>query len=177
MMADRLPAETPSGVAGIRRKEVALMDYSNGEWRRTYYIYLYDPKSIDTPESVRTKDSYVQEDIARLEEALATLKQYRLELMERYRYLSETPVSTELVLRRDRGYRSAYVTYKLLLCKSYPDGTEHIEQISSHPGKNVSKPYPSTTPTANPTPAFLTGWTLRKLNGKSEKQKAPQFRS
>ena len=77
----------------------------------------------------------MQDDIARLEEALATLKQYRLELMERYRYLSETPASTELVLRRDRGYRSAYVTYKLLLCKSYPDGTEHIKQISSHPGK------------------------------------------
>ena len=135
MMADRLPAETPSGVAGIRRKEVALMDYSNGERRRTYYIYLCDPNSIATPEYVRTKDSYVQEDIARLEEALATLKQYRLELMERYRYLSETPASAELVLRRERGYRSAYVTYKLLLCKSYPDGTEHIEQISSHPGK------------------------------------------
>ena len=59
------------------------MDYSNGEWRRTYYICLCNPKSIDTPEYVRTKDSYVQEDISRLEEALAILKQYRLELMER----------------------------------------------------------------------------------------------
>lgn len=133
------------------------MDYSNGEWRRTYYIYLCDPKSINTPEYVRTKDSYVQDDIARLEEALDILKQYRLDLMERYRYLSETPASTELVLRRTAQSTSS---------KSVP-----IQ------GKNVSKPYPSTTPTANPTPAFLTGWTLRKLNGKSEKQKAPQFRS
>ena len=111
------------------------MDYSNGEWRRTYYIYLYNPKSIDTPEYVRTKDSYVQEDISRLEEALAILKQYRLELMERYRYLSETPPSTELVLRRERSYRDSHVTYKLILHKLYPDGTEHTEQISSHPGK------------------------------------------
>lgn len=111
------------------------MDYSNGEWRRTYYIYLYNPKSIDTPEYVRTKDSYVQEDISRLEEALVILKQYRLELMERYRYLSETPPTTELVLRRERSFRSSRITYRLLLCKSYPDGTQHSEQISSHPGK------------------------------------------
>ena len=83
MMASRLLAETPKGVTGNRRKEVALMDYSNGEWRRTYYIYLYDPNSIATPEYVRTKDSYVQEDIARLEEALATLKQYRLDQIGR----------------------------------------------------------------------------------------------
>src|SRR5699024_6311954 len=53
----------------------------------------------------------------------------------RHRKSPQGFLPTELVLRRDRGYRSAYVTYKLLLCKSYPDGTEHIEQISSHPGK------------------------------------------
>ena len=117
------------------RRRIIEKKYTNGEWRRTYHLYLYDPNNIVTPDFVRTKDTYVQEDIARLEEAVAILKQYRLELMDRYRYLSETPPSTELVLRRERSYRDSHVTYKLILHKLYPDGTEHTEQISSHPGK------------------------------------------
>ena len=136
MMASRLLVETPKGVTGNRRKKVQHpMKYVNGEWQKNIHLYLCDPNKITTPHRVISHDSSVQHNIAELEEALAVLKQYRLDLMERYRYLYETPTAVELVLQRERSFRSSYVTYRLILCKTYPDGTTHTEQISTYPGK------------------------------------------
>ena len=116
-----------------------MIEYKNGEYRFSVHLYLYDPKTMKTTQDVIQKDKWVEMDIKRLEEALGSLKEYRLELMNRFNYLSTSEPTKVITLKRERNYRDFHVNYHLFLLETFPDGTTRETGISDFTGKERSQ--------------------------------------
>ena len=96
--------------------------------------YLVKPDKL-TQERIRGFDNSAAGIIARCEETIAALKEYRQALAERYAMLQTAPYKLRLELKRDPGWRGRGVDYYVTIYRTYEDGTEVMELNEHYEGK------------------------------------------
>ena len=96
--------------------------------------YLTRPDKL-TQERIRGNDESAARLIARCEEVIAALKEYRQALAARYAELDAAPYSLRLELERKPSYSGSGVLYYVRIVRAYQDGTEVQELAETYQGK------------------------------------------
>ena len=96
--------------------------------------YLVKPDKL-TQERIRGFDESAVGIIARCEETIASLKEYRQALAERYAMLQTAPYKLRLELKREAGWRGKGIDYYVNIYRTYEDGTEVMELNEHYTGK------------------------------------------
>ena len=96
--------------------------------------YLTRPDKL-TQERIRGNDESAARLIERCEEVIASLKEYRQALAERYAMLQTAPYKLRLELKREAGWRGKGVDYYVNIYRTYEDGTEVMELNEHYAGK------------------------------------------
>ena len=96
--------------------------------------YLTRPDKL-TQERIRGFDNSAAGIIARCEETIAALKEYRQALAARYAELDAAPYSLRLELERKPSYSGSGVLYYVRIVREYQDGTEVQELAETYQGK------------------------------------------
>lgn len=96
--------------------------------------YLTRPDKL-TQERIRGFDESAAGIIARCEETIAALKEYRQALAARYAELDAAPYSLRLELERKPSYSGSGVLYYVRIIRKYQDGTEVQELTETYQGK------------------------------------------
>ena len=107
----------------------------------TLRCYLVNPLKKTDPKQLLYWDGYAAQDIAKAEELIQTLKEYRQAIAERYSQLATMPYKIRLELVRQAswyGYGKG-VTYHIAIKKIYQDGTEQDELRENFTGKERHK--------------------------------------
>ena len=97
--------------------------------------YLVKPDKL-TQERIRGFDESAAGIIARCEETIAALKEYRQALAARYAELDAAPYSLRLELERKPSYTGSRVLYYIRIIRAYQDGTEVLELNEAYTGKD-----------------------------------------
>ena len=97
--------------------------------------YLVKPDKL-TQERIRGFDESAAGIIARCEETIAALKEYRQALAARYAELDAAPYSLRLELERKPSYNGSGVLYYIRIIRAYQDGTEVLELNEAYTGKD-----------------------------------------
>ena len=108
------------------------------------YIYLVDPAKLTTPKDIVWRDKHTAEEITRLESILEALRDYRKDLVKRYRELETMPYTRLLKLER-RPHWKGHIEYIVTITRKYPDKTEIDELREVYPGKERKKAFDRTT--------------------------------
>lgn len=98
------------------------------------WVLFAKPETLYDLDFVRGRDVRAKEDIKKLEELIAELKEYRQDLARRYSALAAMTYTFKLYLVREKGWSTHKVTYTVRLCRVLPDGTEIDEQKEVFPG-------------------------------------------
>ena len=114
------------------------LDYTRGRIDSTVYLHLLDPRKVTDLDTLTDYDRWATDHLRRLEAAIETIKQYRMDLMERAQYLVTVPSTWSIELHRRRTYRGK-VEFYLQQIRTYPDGTQHTEQCTKYPGTQRHK--------------------------------------
>ena len=96
--------------------------------------YLVKPDKL-TQERIRGFDKSAAGIIARCEETIAALQDYRRALAARYAELESAPYALRLELKREAGWRGKGVDYYVNIYRTYEDGTEVMELNEHYTGK------------------------------------------
>ncbi len=94
--------------------------------------YLINPNHMNTLKSVSNSDKNAAYSLARLEEALADLKEYRRMLAERAAVLSTAVFDWRLTFIRSRRWRDAPVSYDVTLEKVFADPSIKPEPVETY---------------------------------------------
>ena len=96
--------------------------------------YLVRPDKL-TQDRIRNYDNSAAGIIARCEETIAALKEYRQALAARYAELESAPYALRLELERKPSYNGSGVLYYVRIVREYQDGTEVQELAETYQGK------------------------------------------
>ena len=96
--------------------------------------YLVKPDKL-TQERIRGFDNSAAGIIARCEETIAALKEYRQALAARYAELESAPYALRLELERKPSFNGSGVVYYVRIIREYQDGTEVQELAETYQGK------------------------------------------
>ena len=96
--------------------------------------YLVRPDKL-TQERIRGYDESAAGIIARCEETIAALKDYRQALAARDAELDAAPYTLRLELERRPSYNGSGVLYSVRIIRAYQDGTEVQELAETYQGK------------------------------------------
>lgn len=113
-----------------------MFTYRNEE-THNHYIYLKNPKSLQTIKDCQFQVGRLSRYIQDLENELKTLQNLRQENFQRMQYLYSLAYTPMVKLRRVRpGFREGKVFYYLEEWKVYEDSTVEPEQVSrkEYPG-------------------------------------------
>ncbi len=113
-----------------------MFDYRNEE-QHHHYIYLLNPKSLQTVKDCQHQDGRLAHYMDDLEKELETLRNLRQENFQRMQYLYSLTYTPMVKLRRERcGYRDGKVFYYLEEWKIYEDPAVEPERVSrtEYPG-------------------------------------------
>ena len=102
--------------------------------------YLVKPDKL-TQERIRGFDNSAAGIIARCEETIAALKEYRQALAARYAELESAPYALRLELERKPSYNGSGVLYYVRIVREYQDGTEVQELAETYQGKQRRKAF------------------------------------
>ena len=105
------------------------------------YIYIVSPKTINTIERLKNRDNSAIRDIARLQEAIDQLQEYRNILYERAQFIESAQYTRVLYIKREYHYYSKTVTYRVGIAKEYKEMDNVIEQEEKFPGKERHKAF------------------------------------
>lgn len=117
-----------------------MLDYgSRGERQNNIWIMMLDPRKRANLDDLHQSDKRAAEDIARLQDMIETLQQYRRDMAERAAYLiSAQPVRiAELKRRRDAWSNKIY--YDFVGWDTYPDGTRRRASLKTYEGADRHK--------------------------------------
>lgn len=95
-------------------------------------VYLTNPDRMSTLESVKLSDKNAAYDVARLEEALADLKEYRRMLAERAAVLATAASDWRLTFIRSRRCRDAPISYIVTLEKVFANPYIKPEPVETY---------------------------------------------
>lgn len=105
----------------------------------TLRCYLVNPLKKTDAKQLLYWDGYAAQDIARAEELIQTLKEYRQAIAERYSQLSTMPYKIRLELIRQASWYGKGVTYHIAITKTFEDGTSVDELRENYTGKERHK--------------------------------------
>ena len=103
------------------------------------YIYIVSPKTINTIERLKNRDNSAIRDIARLQEAIDQLQEYRHMLYERAQFIESAQNKQVLYIKREYHYYSKTVTSRVGIANEYKEIDNVIEQEEKFPGKERHK--------------------------------------
>ena len=96
--------------------------------------YLLHPSKL-TADRIPWNDEQAARLISGCESLIASLKEYRQALAERYAMLQTAPYKLRLELKREAGWRGKGVDYYVNIYRTYEDGTEVMELNEHYTGK------------------------------------------
>lgn len=117
-----------------------MLDYGlRGERQEHIWLIMLSPTKRTNLDDLQQSDKRAAEDIARLQDMIETLQQYRRDMAERAAYLiSAQPVRTaELKRRRDSWSNKIY--YDFVEWDTYPDGTRRRASLRTYEGADRHK--------------------------------------
>lgn len=103
-----------------------------------FSIYLTDPAKLTTPKDIAWRDKHIAEDITRLENIIAALKDYRKALAARYGELETMPYKRLLMLDRCVHWKG-HKEYIVTITRICEDKTRIQELREVYPGKERHK--------------------------------------
>ena len=106
-------------------------------------IYLQDPATLSTADEIAWRDKRTAEEIARLEDILEALRDYRKALAARYGELETMPYTRLLKLERCPHWKG-HIEYIVSITRTYPDKTTVSELREVYPGKERKKAFERT---------------------------------
>ena len=104
------------------------------------YIYVQQPRTLETPHDVAWRDGQVAAEIKRLESMIDDLRDYRVALAQRYAELETMPYTRVLTLKRDPSYKGR-ITYWVTITRRMSDGTETDELREKYAGQDRAKAF------------------------------------
>ena len=113
-----------------------MFEYRNEE-QHHHYLYLLNPKSLQTVKDCQRQDERLARYIEDLERELETLKDLRMDNFRRMQHLYSLSWTPMVKLTRERRYyRDGKVFYYLTTWKVYDDPALEPEQVSrqEYPG-------------------------------------------
>ena len=96
--------------------------------------YLTRPDTLPA-DRIPWNDERAARLISGCESLIASLKEYRQALAERYAMLQTAPYKLRLELKREAGWRGKGVDYYVNIYRTYEDGTEVMELNEHYTGK------------------------------------------
>ena len=105
-----------------------------------FSIYLTDPAKLATSKDISYRDTRTAEEIARLEDILQALRDYRKDLAARYGELETMPYTRLLKLER-RPHWKGNIEYIVTITRQYSDKTDVQELREVYPGKERKKAF------------------------------------
>ena len=96
--------------------------------------YLIHPDKL-TADRIPWNDEQAARLISGCESLIASLKEYRQALAERYAMLQTAPYKLRLELERKPSYNGSGVLYYVRIIREYQDGTEVQELAETYQGK------------------------------------------
>ena len=96
--------------------------------------YLIRPDKL-TADRIPWNDEQAARLISGCESLIASLKEYRQALAERYAMLQTAPYKLRLELKREAGWRGKGIDYYVNIYRTYEDGTEVMELNEHDTGK------------------------------------------
>ena len=102
------------------------------------YIYVQQPRTLETPHDVAWRDGQVAADIKRLESMISDLRDYRVALAQRYAELETMPYTRVLTLKRVCNGR---ITYWVTITRELADGTKIDELCEQFPRQDRAKAF------------------------------------
>lgn len=111
---------------------------SEAEIRLT--AYLLRPEVL-TADRIKTNDDSAARVIARCNELIDQLTEYRAALAERYAALATAAYRDRLELTRDPGYRGKPVIYFVQIIRTYEDGTAETVLHETYHGQERRKAF------------------------------------
>ena len=96
--------------------------------------YLIRPDKL-TADRIPWNDEQAARLISGCESMIASLKEYRQALAERYAMLHTAPYKLRLELKREAGWRGKGVDYYVNIYRTYEDGTDVMELNEHYTGK------------------------------------------
>ena len=118
------------------------------------YIYVQQPRTLETTHDVAWRDGQVAADIKRLESMISDLRDYRVSLAQRYAELETMPYTRVLTIKRDPSYKGR-ITYWVTITRELADGTKIDELCEQFPGQDRAKAFARFAALKSSTPAFL----------------------
>lgn len=117
-----------------------LHSYGPDDYRADIHLYHLKPEQLRSLEECQYRDTYVQQDIERLENLIADLKEYRQMVAARASVLATAVYDYRLSLIRNRHYRSG-VDYYVKLEKVFADPSIPPQAVISetYPGNKRHK--------------------------------------
>ena len=97
--------------------------------------YLIRPDKL-TADRIPWNDEQAARLISGCESLIASLKEYRQALAERYAMLQTAPYKLRLELERRPSYNGSGVLYSVRIIRAYQDGTEVLELNEAYTGKD-----------------------------------------
>lgn len=117
-----------------------MIDYGpRGERQDHIWLIMLSPTKRTSLPDLLQSDKRAAEDIARLQNMIRDLQQYRRDMAERAAYLISTqPIkSAELKRRRDAWSKKVY--YDFIEWYTYPDGTRQRGEVKTYEGTDRHK--------------------------------------
>ena len=105
-----------------------------------FSIYLTDPAKLTTAKDIVWMDKHAAEEIARLEDILQALRDYRKDLAARYGELETMPYTRLLKLERHPHWKGN-IEYIITITRQYSDKTDVQELREVYPGKERRKAF------------------------------------
>lgn len=102
------------------------------------YIYVQAPHKLSTPEEIAYRDKDAAANIARLEQIILDLKDYRQALAARYGELMTLPYTRVFKLERCPHWKG-HIEYIITITRTLTDGTVTKELREVYPGKERRK--------------------------------------
>ena len=102
------------------------------------YIYIQNPRKLNTPEEIAYRDKSAADNIRQLETIIDNLKDYRQALAARYGELETMPYTRLLKLERHHHWKG-HIEYIVTITKTHSDGTKVRELLESYTGKERRK--------------------------------------
>ena len=110
------------------------------EAEQRVYIYVQQPRTLETPHDVAWRDGQVAAEIKRLESMIDDLRDYRVALAQRYAELETMPYTRVLTLKRDPSYKDR-ITYWVTITRELADGTKIDELSEQYAGNERAKAF------------------------------------
>lgn len=103
-------------------------------------VYLVDPAKLTTAKDIVWRDKHAAEEIARLEDVLQALRDYRKDLSARYGALETMAYTRVLKLERHPHWKGN-IEYIVTITRQYSDKTDVWELREVYPGKERKKAF------------------------------------